>query len=490
MKVNCDIGERGADHPVDRQLMELIDIANIACGGHAGDETSIHAFCQLAEQHDVTVTAHLSYPDRENFGRRSLDIPWNKLEASLDEQMNRINTSAVKFHGALYNDAAANPELAALLSDWLKRRKVQILIAPGDSELAQKVRATGITLWSETFAERGYCRKNNRLALLSRSEPNAVFQTLEKALQQSRLLADHKTALPDASIARIQSDTVCVHSDSPIALPLVQALTARPPFTITDPGLSRFVRRPQYGRQHLGVSPEGPQDRFSFETGHALLGSTNPQSLEFIIPPKITFTRPAQYILTGARFSGVEHARVLRAEAGEELSFGKLQHGLRGYLSWFSEGSEHIGKRRPDLSQLITWNDPDRCIRLTPGPESQWMKNPDLLVSKPWKISKDSGPMGIRLETIGPKLIRNEQQMISSPVADGTVQLTPNGPIVLMRSRQTVGGYPRIANVIEVDLDRLAQFRPGETVRFRGIEPDEACVLLAARHTAIASLAR
>ena len=74
MKVNCDIGERGADHPVDRQLMELIDIANIACGGHAGDETSIHAFCQLAEQHGVTVTAHLSYPDRENFGRRSLDI--------------------------------------------------------------------------------------------------------------------------------------------------------------------------------------------------------------------------------------------------------------------------------------------------------------------------------------------------------------------------------------------------------------------------------
>ena len=60
MKINCDIGERGADHPVDRQLMELIDIANIACGGHAGDDASIPFFCELAKKRKLIITAHLS----------------------------------------------------------------------------------------------------------------------------------------------------------------------------------------------------------------------------------------------------------------------------------------------------------------------------------------------------------------------------------------------------------------------------------------------
>ena len=63
MLINCDIGERGADHPQDRELMAYIHIANIACGGHAGDETSIEAFRALAEKHEVEVSAHLSYPD-------------------------------------------------------------------------------------------------------------------------------------------------------------------------------------------------------------------------------------------------------------------------------------------------------------------------------------------------------------------------------------------------------------------------------------------
>jgi allophanate hydrolase subunit 2 len=258
------------------------------------------------------------------------------------------------------------------------------------------------------------------------------------------------------------------------------------------PGLSRIVSSPQLGKQHIGVSPDGPQDRFAFETGHALLGSANPRSLEFMIPPKLTFTRSTQYILTGAHFSGVEHATVLHADAGETLDFGKLKIGFRGTLSWFSEAAERIGRRRPALSDLVTWNDPKRRIRLLRGPEFQALELTaagQIFSSKPWKISKDSGSMGIRLEAVGPNLPPIEPQMISSPVADGMVQLTPSGPIVLMRGRQTVGGYPRIAAVIEVDLDRLAQFRPGEVIHFRWIEPDEACALLAARQAAISKLA-
>ena len=417
-----------------------------------------------------------------------MDIPWNQLVDSLDEQMKRIETDAVKFHGALYNDAAADPQLAENLIGWLQRRNVQTLIAPGDSALATLANAAGIEVMAEAFAERGYCRKNGRLALRPRSEPGAVLHALNVALEQSRSLTDGKVVLPDGSTAHIQADTICIHSDSPIALPLTTALSSRPPFIMSYPGLSRIVTRPQTGRQHIGISPDGPQDRFAFESGHALLGSITPHSLEFILPPKITFTRPTQYILTGAHFSGVEHATVLHAEPGEELNFGKLQTGLRAYLSWFSEGKERIGTKRPGFSEQVTWNDPERKIRILPGPELGWIKKPDLLVLKPLKISKDSGSMGIRLEAVGPNLPPVEHQMISSAVADGTIQLTPGGPIVLMRGRQTIGGYPRIGNVIEVDLDRLAQFHPGEVIHFRWVEPNEACELLEARKTAIRKL--
>lgn len=80
--------------------------------------------------------------------------------------------------------------------------------------------------------------------------------------------------------------------------------------------------------------------------------------------------------------------------------------------------------------------------------------------------------MGLSLNGLG--LDTQKIEMISQPVSDGTVQLSPGGPIVLMRHRQTVGGYPRVVNVIEPDISKLAQFVPGSTIRFRLIENDEA----------------
>ena len=112
MKINCDIGERG-EHPVDLELMELIDIANIACGGHAGDLKTVNLFRKLAEDHGVSISAHLSYPDKENFGRKSLDISASDLKKSLSEQYSLLDdVKTVKLHGALYNDCWLNEELA------------------------------------------------------------------------------------------------------------------------------------------------------------------------------------------------------------------------------------------------------------------------------------------------------------------------------------------------------------------------------------------
>lgn len=501
MKINCDIGERGAAHPVDRELMRHIDIANIACGGHAGDAESIAAFRDLATTHCVTVSAHLSYPDREHFGRVSLDLPTTALFKALDEQLRRLpGISLVKFHGALYNDAVRDPVLAGHLVVWLLRHHIASLIAPSESELARAATEAGITVLPEAFADRRYCRNaQGALELVDRSHAQAVFHSVEDAVQQCQELLENRLALICGETVPMQAETLCIHSDSDIALPLLQALQdVLPPFAMQHRGLSTFVRLPMYGRQSIGFSPGGPQDRFSFETAHRLLASENKQSLEFILPPILRVMRSAHFILTGAHFDNsrierqgevcpLPHATVFAAEPGDVLRFGPVRLGLRGYLSWSRSGAV-AGQRRPPLHEWITWHEPHQRIRLLPGPERDWLDQPESLTAAPWTISPQSDPMGTRLHRSGKPLVAARRNMISAPVTDGTVQLTPEGPIILMRHRQTVGGYPRVAHVIEVDLDRLAQFRPGEIVHFTWTDLDTARRLLHARNAALKKL--
>ena len=128
MKINCDIGERGIDNKVDQQLMTLIDIANIACEGHAGDQDSVDFFRDLAKKNNVLVTAHLSYPDKENFGRLSMEIAQKDLLEFLDQQYSLMSdVKAVKFHGALYNDLNNNVKLANWVFEWLIQNKIELL---------------------------------------------------------------------------------------------------------------------------------------------------------------------------------------------------------------------------------------------------------------------------------------------------------------------------------------------------------------------------
>lgn len=235
MKINCDIGERGHDHPVDRSLMELIDIANIACGGHAGDIKSVNAFRELAEKYHVDVSAHLSYPDRENFGRTTIDMSLADLLASLDEQYSLISdVKMVKFHGALYNDCAASSDLAAPLADWLKEKGVARVITQFDSELAKACEARGLKVVAEAFAERRYAldEETGKLSLVKRSLDYASIHELDDAvahsleIQKKQQVTGH---IDDGKGVRTKkaplvADTICIHSDSPIAMELAGAL--------------------------------------------------------------------------------------------------------------------------------------------------------------------------------------------------------------------------------------------------------------------------
>jgi UPF0271 protein len=236
--INVDIGERGADHPVDRALLECVDIANIACGGHAGDAASVRAFMRRATERGVRAAAHLSYPDPANFGRVSMRLPERQLLDVLDRQYALMaGTATVKFHGALYNDACADRRLAEALAAWLAGNAVSEVITSHDGALAHACRRAGGRVLAEAFAERRYAwsPSTGRLSLVSRAHPHACITDCARAMEQVRSIVERGrvSALvgsgapsdPRREIA-IRADTICIHSDSGISLELARAVRA------------------------------------------------------------------------------------------------------------------------------------------------------------------------------------------------------------------------------------------------------------------------
>jgi UPF0271 protein len=218
MLINCDIGERGIAHSVDDALMTMIDIANIACGGHAGDQQSVLYYKKLAQKHSVKITAHLSYPDRENFGRKVLDIQEKELLKSLDEQYEIItDVKSVKFHGALYNEANVNQKLAHTLVKWLKQSGIKELLTPSNSHLTHF--ETDIKILHEAFLDRNYILKDGILQLSPRSMSNAVITDPNEAVKQFREIKSGQ--LLDQTI---KADTLCLHSDNINAIKILEAI--------------------------------------------------------------------------------------------------------------------------------------------------------------------------------------------------------------------------------------------------------------------------
>jgi UPF0271 protein len=236
IKVNCDIGERGGDHGTDIALLNFIQIANLACGGHAGSRDSVYAFLDRCRAKGIDVSAHLSYPDRKNFGRASMVIPLPQLLQSLDEQLALMPAvTLVKFHGALYNESAGDCDLADALAAWLKKREITEIVAPQPSEIASSCEALGIGTLAEAFAERRYTYspEDRRLRLVSRTKDYASIADCDEAVAQARHIVQEGRVealieRDDGTVARrwidIEADTVCIHSDSPIALELARRM--------------------------------------------------------------------------------------------------------------------------------------------------------------------------------------------------------------------------------------------------------------------------
>lgn len=224
MLINCDIGERGTAHEIDDALMKHIDIANIACGGHAGTAQSVAYYLDLAKRLSVEVSAHLSYPDRENFGRTVPDISDKALLTSLDEQYLHLKeVKRVKLHGALYNRANIDSRLAKLIADWFKSAGVHEVLTQHNAELDWACEALGIHVIHEAFLDRRYIVDETGLKLAPRHQGDALITDPEEASKQ---YANLKAGFVEANGQKValKARTLCVHSDSKGALDILKKL--------------------------------------------------------------------------------------------------------------------------------------------------------------------------------------------------------------------------------------------------------------------------
>jgi UPF0271 protein len=230
--LNSDLGE-GAGH--DNEILDLVSSANIACGFHAGDASSMFATIQAALERGVSLGAHPSFADRENFGRTETTLPPAEVYAVVAYQIGAFHALAraaggrmnhVKAHGALYNMAARDRTLADVIANAvlaLDRRL--ILFAPAGSQLDFAATELGLTTASEVFADRNYLPDGS---LVPRSDPHAfVHDPIEAADRIIGILSEGKVRAVDGTDLEIAATTVCVHGDNPQAVEFVRKLRHR-----------------------------------------------------------------------------------------------------------------------------------------------------------------------------------------------------------------------------------------------------------------------
>lgn len=234
--LNSDMGESyGAwQLGADEALMPLITSANIACGFHAGDPSIIEQTVRLALDHGVAVGAHPSYPDLSGFGRRSMQVAARELESLVLYQVaalagivhaNGGTLSHVKLHGALYNDAAADPLLAeAAVRALLRYDNTLLLYALAGSEMARIARSFGLRVVEEAFADRRY---NGNGTLQNRSVGGAVIVDQDEAADQAVQIVMAGQVRTDQGDIQLRAGTLCVHGDNPNAASIAREVRAR-----------------------------------------------------------------------------------------------------------------------------------------------------------------------------------------------------------------------------------------------------------------------
>ena len=229
--LNADVGEGCGQ---DGALMPLISSANIACGLHAGDGDSMREAVARALEHGVAIGAHPSFPDREHFGRRETQLGARELHECIVAQIDTLASVAaaagtrlrhVKPHGALYNMAARDEELAETVVTAIRSLDPSLMLfGLAGSALLAAAERLGTRAVGEAFADRAYRSDGS---LLPRDQPGSVLHShADVAARAVTMVQDGEVVAVDGSRVRIAADTICVHGDTPGAAALARRIRA------------------------------------------------------------------------------------------------------------------------------------------------------------------------------------------------------------------------------------------------------------------------
>ncbi|MBV9242841.1 MAG: 5-oxoprolinase subunit PxpA [Acidobacteria bacterium] len=227
--LNCDMGE-GCGH--DAELLNLISSANIACGYHAGDATTMRLTAEMAVEKGVAIGAHPGYRDRENFGRTEMSLSPKEVFDLVTEQIALMNDATiaaggkvvhVKPHGALYNQAARDRELAAAIAEAVAAfDKDLVLFGLSGSVCISEAEKCGLTAASEVFADRTY---RNDGSLTPRTQSNALVENDDVAVAQALQMAlEGEVASTTGDLIPVRAETICLHGDGAHAVEFATAI--------------------------------------------------------------------------------------------------------------------------------------------------------------------------------------------------------------------------------------------------------------------------
>lgn len=228
LDLNADLGEGS---PGEADILGVVTSANVACGGHAGNEATMRDAVRLALARGVAIGAHPGFPDRENFGRVERPVTPQEAFEFVSEQIAALQAVAreegatlahVKPHGALYNMAVRDFDLSLAIARSVKASGVRLLFGLPNSELLRAATAEGLAPIAETFADRAYLRDGT---LMPRARPGSVLHG-EAAVQQGLSIALRGEVNAEGEPLKLEARTLCLHGDGRDAVELARSLRA------------------------------------------------------------------------------------------------------------------------------------------------------------------------------------------------------------------------------------------------------------------------
>ena len=230
--LNCDMGESFGMYKMglDEEVIEYISSANIACGFHAGDPGRMRHTVDLAEAHGVAIGAHPSYPDLVGFGRRNMAVTPDEAKADIVYQVGALQAFTkskrlqhVKPHGAMYNQAVDDEELARAICESVREVDPEmIVLALAGSRWVEVAHEMGVRVGREIFADRAL---NPDGTLVSRSKPGSVLHDVDEVAERSvRMVTEGLVTAITGEVIEVEAESLCIHGDTPGAVQMAVAV--------------------------------------------------------------------------------------------------------------------------------------------------------------------------------------------------------------------------------------------------------------------------